>query len=211
MSRRPLAPVATIHGALVHSRRVRVLAAHFAELIPRGHSVLDVGCGDGLIAAEVRQLRPDLHCEGVDVRLRPFTHVPVTPFDGARLPFADDSWDTVLLCDVLHHTVQPRDLLREAVRVARLGVVIKDHVVRGALARPTLRLMDFIGNAPHGVALPYNYYTEEQWTQTLGACGLVEREVRERLGLYARWADAVFGRRLHFVGAFDIAREDGAG
>ena len=28
---------------------------------------------------------------------------------------------------------------------------------RRPLARPTLRFMDFVGNAPHGVALPYNY------------------------------------------------------
>lgn len=207
MPRLPLAPVATLHGALVHSRRVRVLAAHFAELIPDGHSVLDVGCGDGLVAAAVRRLRPDLRVEGVDVHVRSSTHVPVTRFDGERLPFAEGSWDTVLLCDVLHHAVEPRELLGESVRVARYGVVIKDHVVRGLLARPTLRLMDFVGNAPHGVALPYNYYTDAQWTAALTHCRLVERERRERLGLYAGWADAMFGRRLHFVGRFDVARE----
>ena len=43
--------------------------------------------------------------------------------------------------------------------MAKHGLVIKDHTVTGLLARPTLRLMDVVGNAPHGVALTYNYLT----------------------------------------------------
>ena len=57
----------------------------------------------------------------------------------------------------------PRQLLREAVRVARRGLLIKDHTLTGFLAGPTLRLMDRVGNQRHGVALPYNYWTQQQW------------------------------------------------
>jgi len=35
---------------------VRVLAAHLAELIPGRHSVLDVGCRDGLIDVRATRL-----------------------------------------------------------------------------------------------------------------------------------------------------------
>lgn len=49
--------------------------------------------------------------------------------------------------------------LKEAARVARHCIVIKDHTVTGVLARPTLRLMDLVGNAPHDVVLTYNYLT----------------------------------------------------
>jgi hypothetical protein len=52
----PLRSLGSLHRRVVHSRRVRVLAAHFAELIPGRHSVLDVGCRDGLI--DVRATRP---------------------------------------------------------------------------------------------------------------------------------------------------------
>ena len=189
----------------MHTRRSRVLASYFAELIPQGHAVLDVGCGDGLIDALVREQRPDLRISGVDVLVRPAALIPVTPFDGRRIPFADKSSDTVLLCDVLHHAEQPVSLLKEAARVARHSVVIKDHNVRGLLARPTLRFMDYIGNAPQGVALPYNYLTESQWATAFRECGLMPRAVRSELSLYPSWADPIFGRSLHFVGRYEVA------
>ena len=192
------------HLAAVHTRRAAVLARHFSDLIPNGHTVLDVGCGDGLIASLILQHRRDLTIQGVDVLARPTAHIPVTAFDGEHLPFADKSWQTVMLCDVLHHTPIPLEMLREVVRVAQQCVVIKDHVLRGVLARQTLRLMDFVGNAPHGVALPYNYLSASEWHAAFAACGLSVRELRDRLGLYPAWADPVFGRSLHFVGAFDV-------
>jgi SAM-dependent methyltransferase len=185
---------------------VSVLAGHFAELIPQGHAVLDVGCGDGLIDRLILDRRADLQIRGVDPLVRPSAHIPVTPFDGRRLPFPDRSWDTVLFCDVLHHADDPIGLLQEGVRVAKRGIVIKDHTVTGLLARPTLRLMDVVGNAPHGVALTYNYLTATEWQQAYQATGLVPREVRTSLGLYPWWAEPVFGRSLHFLARLDISR-----
>jgi len=40
-----------IHGSYVHNRRVRVLARELSALLPANGQVLDVGCGDGLLAA----------------------------------------------------------------------------------------------------------------------------------------------------------------
>ncbi|MBA2305807.1 MAG: methyltransferase domain-containing protein [Acidobacteria bacterium] len=185
------------------------MAGHFAELIPEGHSVLDVGCGDGLVGRLILDRRPDLNIAGVDVLVRPAAQLVVTPFDGRRLPFPDGSWDTVLFCDVMHHTEDPVDMLREAVRVARDCIVIKDHVVRGLLARPTLRLMDFVGNAPHGVVLPYNFFTT-QWHHAFVASGLKPVDMRTRIQLYPRWANVLFGRLLHLLrGATSFAGRSG--
>ncbi len=50
----------------------------------------------------------------------------------------------------------PARLLAEAKRVSRGGIVIKDHFREGVLADATLRFMDWVGNAQHGVVLPYN-------------------------------------------------------
>jgi SAM-dependent methyltransferase len=203
---RLLRSAGSAHERFVHSRRARVLAAHFAELIGQGHLVLDVGCGDGLIDRLVLDRRADLDICGVDPLVRPNACIRVLPFDGQRLPFPDRSWDTVLFCDVLHHTERPVDLLREAVRVARRSVVIKDHCVQGMLARTTLRAMDVVGNLPHGVPLTYNYLRPEQWQDAWRATGLVPREVRRKLGLYAGWGDLVVGRSLHFLVVCDVRR-----
>jgi SAM-dependent methyltransferase len=202
----PLQQLGSAHAKFVHSRRVQVLAEQFAELIPEGSSVLDVGCGDGLIDALVLKRRPDLRIRGVDVLVRPDTQIPVAPFDGQRLPFGDATWDTVVFCDVLHHTVDPPAMLAEGARVARRHVVIKDHSVEGFLARPTLRFMDFVGNAPHGVVLPYNYLTPLEWRDAFQACRLSTVKERRDLGLYPKLANWVFGRRLHFIGVYEIAR-----
>jgi SAM-dependent methyltransferase len=188
-----------VHGDLVFGRRVRVLARHLGEMLPRQGTVLDVGCGDGTVAKMVMGDRPDLAIEGIDVLVRPQTHIPVTRFDGRTIPHGDGSFDVVLFVDVLHHTDDPLVLLGEAVRVARRAVVIKDHNLDGILSGPSLRFMDWVGNARHGVVLPYNYWPERRWEQAFQALGLHVAERRLKLGLYPPPADWVFGRGLHFI------------
>lgn len=88
--------------------------------------VLDVGAGDGWIAAELlkrghhvtaleaSQTRVDrMVALGVDARL-------ATSLDG----FEDGSYDTVLLGEVLEHLEDPGQLLNDAFRIARERVVI---------------------------------------------------------------------------------------
>ena len=192
------------HQARVHSRRVRALAEHLGELIPSGASVLDVGSGDGLLASVVLARRPDLTWTAVDTLERPKTHVPVRLFDGRHLPFEDKQHDVVCFVDVLHHTADPMVLLREAVRVARSALVIKDHLREGLAAGATLRFMDWVGNASFGVSLPYNYWTAEQWGRARRELELRTEEERRALGLYPRWADWVFGRSLHFIARLGV-------
>lgn len=194
--------VGTVHERLVHSRRVRVLANRLADLIPHGARVLDVGCGDGTADRLIMDQRPDLSIEGIEVLVRPTTQVSVKPFDGTTIPHPDESFDLVMFVDVLHHTDDPMILLREAARVGKM-ILIKDHFREGLLARPTLRLMDWVGNAHHGVALPYNYWSRPQWTTAFDQLGLKIGEINETLGLYPAPASWFFERGLHFVARID--------
>jgi len=196
-----------LHGGYVHARRVRVLRRSFIELIPQQSSVLDVGCGDGMLGSLIMADRPDLQYMGIDVLVRDDTRIPVTAFDGLHVPFPDRSWEFVMFVDVLHHTENPMILLREAARVAKKGVLIKDHLLDAFLAGPRLRFMDNVGNRRHGVALPFNYWRYEQWLAAFSELGLSVNSWNGDLRLYPGPADWLFGRSLHFVVRLDLKKE----
>lgn len=191
--------VGGLHGRLIFPRRIRRLAGHIAPLLPRDATVLDVGCGDGLLGRTIRAERPDVTLTGMDVLVRPVTHIPVQEFDGLTIPMGDRAVDVILLVDVLHHADDPVRLLVEAARVARQAIVIKDHIQASWLDRQTLRVMDWTGNAAHGVALPYNYWTASEWTLALQRIGAAIESWNTDLGLYPWPASAIFDRSLHFV------------
>jgi SAM-dependent methyltransferase len=184
---------------LVFGRRTHALADALAPYIPDGASVLDVGCGDGTVAALLKQSRPGLTIEGVEISPRPTCHIPCQGFDGSHLPFPDQAFDGCLLVDVLHHTTDVTQLLREAARVARTFVLIKDHASENSLDHVTLRFMDWIGNRPHGVELPYNYQSFRQWQGHFAACGLHAAKFSVDVPLYPFPFSLMFGRKLHFV------------
>src|SRR3954451_10064113 len=131
-----------VHETYVFGRRVRKLAEHLAAVLPANARVLDVGCGDGSLDRLIMERRPDVTIEGIDVLVRPHTHIPVTRFDGQVIPHDDGSFDAVMFVDVLHHTDDPLVLLREAARVAIQALVLKDHTADGLLAHSTLAFMD---------------------------------------------------------------------
>lgn len=191
--------VERLHEEYVKRHRVRALAASIAPLIPKYATVLDVGCGDGSLAEEILRQRSDLTFRGLEVSNRGNACIPVTLFDGRHLPFPDNSLDVVLFADVLHHTRHAEGLLREARRVARDAVVIKDHCADGLLAWPTLRFMDRVGNARFGITLPHLFLSWTQWQQMFERLGVSVVSVQRRLGLYPWPLSWVFERSLHFV------------
>jgi SAM-dependent methyltransferase len=197
--------VERIHGAFIQQRRVHRLVRHLDEIIPHNALVLDIGCGDGQLAASLREKRPDITIEGLDVLKREKTWIPVRAFDGMTIPHETASVDVVMFIDVLHHVYEPFHLLREAVRVSRGAIVIKDHLCDGWLAGPTLRFMDRIGNTRYGVAVPDNYWRMNQWETTFHALALKPVVWRHDLQLYPRLLDLFFGRTLHFLTKLETA------
>ena len=182
-----------------YNRRIWVLSRALADAIPARGTVLDIGCGDGQLARALMKIRPDLKIEGVDVVARPKTLMPIAQYDGITLPFADKSFDYVTIVDVLHHTDDPTVVLAEASRVARNGVVIKDHLREGPLAQATLAFMDWCGNIGDGVPLPYNFLSRSEWQAAFFKARLQLVNSVERLGIYLPPATWLFDRNLHFV------------
>jgi 2-polyprenyl-3-methyl-5-hydroxy-6-metoxy-1,4-benzoquinol methylase len=91
-----------------------------------GSSVLDLGCGFGAYGAAL--IKEGLKCVGCDINFEYLRKaeaggLPVATVDTV-LPFADGSFDTVMILEVLEHVASPDKVLTEAFRVARMNVLI---------------------------------------------------------------------------------------
>ena len=195
-----------IHDTYIFPRRVNILCGKIGNLISRDAKVLDVGCGDGTIAKRLMDLRTDIQINGIDVLVRPDTLIPVVEFDGLNIPYGDKSQDFILFVDVLHHTENIVQILKEASRVARKAIIIKDHLLSGVLGGRILRLMDDVGNSRYGVELPYNYLRIEEWQSSFEKAELFADIIEKKLKLYPMPLDWVFGRSLHFIARLGIMK-----
>ncbi len=196
---RLLGSLGWLHARWVHGRRVEVLAAMLAELIPPGAQVLDLGCGDGRIGWQIQQNQPSITVRGLEIAPRSQCWIPCDPFNGRDIPRKDASVDCCVFVDALHHTDDIAVLLREAARVSRRYVLVKDHLCESRFDFATLWLMDWVGNRPHGVALPHNYQSRRQWGAMFTWCGLRVETWRGEMSLYPFPFSMLFGRGLHFI------------
>jgi SAM-dependent methyltransferase len=189
-----------LHHSFVLQRREDVLARGIAQVLPKTvQSALDVGCGDGIIAASVAERVPGLQIQGVEVLDRETCAIPYSLFDGKRLPFPDAHFDAVEVVDVLHHTDNIEELVGECARVSRSYVVIKDHIYRSRFNFAVLRFMDWIGNRAYGVNLIYNYQRKSEWLAIFQRTGLKVAAWNEDLGLYPFPFNLLFEKDKHFI------------
>lgn len=161
--------------------------------------MLDIGCGSGQIAFHAMQRGSALAIRGIESSPRPECLIACEAYDGAVIPSSDGSFDCCMFIDVLHHTHDIAALLREAQRVSRRYILIKDHLCEGPFDRARLVLMDWIGNRPHGVKLTYQYIGSQAWDSLFKELGLTVRSRTKSVPLYAFPLNLVFSRGLHFI------------
>lgn len=93
-----------------------------------GDSVLDVGCGVGAYVAFCQRLGK--RAQGIDLNVERLGQAvsdfgpSFTCASAEALPFANKSFDTVTMWDVLEHTEDDRLALSEAIRVAEKNVLL---------------------------------------------------------------------------------------
>ena len=130
-----------------------------AELVPHGSHVLDLGCGDG---AMMEYLRKERGCTGYGVELDDANvlacvhrgvEVLQLNLDEGLSMFEDGSFDVVLQVDTLQHLRNAEVMLRETVRVGRIGIVAFPNFAHWPNRLSVLR-----GRMPVTRRLPYQWY-----------------------------------------------------
>jgi 2-polyprenyl-6-hydroxyphenyl methylase/3-demethylubiquinone-9 3-methyltransferase len=113
------------------------------RLAPAGLSVLDVGCGGGLLAEEFARL--GFAVTGVDPSHQSLAvarkhaanrqlRIDYQRAAGEALPFAESSFDIVYCCDVLEHVTDLGQVVAESARVLRPGGVYLYDTINRTLA-----------------------------------------------------------------------------
>lgn len=114
--------------------------------------VLEVGAGDGSILHFLNDwnFAPELYAleiaqSGVDIiQNRKLIHLKeAQTFDGYKIPYADDTFDLIILAHVLEHVEHERILLRELKRVAKYIVVEVPKDYRFGVDRRMKHFLDY--------------------------------------------------------------------
>jgi SAM-dependent methyltransferase len=130
------------HYGKTYSRLIDPLMAEsHAQIVsrtPEGASVLDIGCGTGVLCFKLHQ-KKGCRVLGVDLSLRMlefaqahnrFTEVRFLHQDATEMvDIADESFDLAILCYIIHELQRPSqiNLLREAWRVARSLILVDSY------------------------------------------------------------------------------------
>ncbi len=167
---------------------VRRLMAGFEraldELFERAapSSVLDVGCGEGVLSARWADRLGDGRVVGVDLEdpkleaewdLRARANLEFRPMKAEQLQFADDEFDLVAATEVLEHVPDPDAVIGEMARVASRHLLVSVprepvwralNLARGAYVRE-------LGNTPGHL----NHWSRSSFQALLGRFGEVEQ------------------------------------
>ena len=133
--------------------------AAIAAWIPKGASVLDLGCGDGSL---LRYLKETRFVRGYGVEISDMdivsciangVNVIQNDLDSGLSDFEDNAFDFVILSQTLQATRHTEALIQEMLRVGREGIVSFPN-----FGYWKSRLNVMLGNMPVSRELPYQWY-----------------------------------------------------
>lgn len=120
--------------------------------------VLDVGAGRCYIAKEL-QAKNKVKVTCLDIKDLSQTGMKVVVYNGIKIPFKSNNFDTALIAYVLHHCEEPLKVLKETIRVCKGNIIIFEDTKPSAFTK----LMDFLSNKLRGVDTPFKFKTEREW------------------------------------------------
>lgn len=134
--------------------------AIIGEIVESGARVLDLGCGDGellqWLAVNKNVDARGVEIDGAKVQRAIARGVSVfqSDIDRSLADYPDGAFDYVMLSQTLQETRQPRQVLREMLRVGRRGIVAFPNF--GHWRVRTSMLLS--GRAPRTSLFPYEWY-----------------------------------------------------
>ena len=133
--------------------------AAIAAWIPRGASVLDLGCGDGSLLRYLKEARA-VRGYGVEINdpdivscIANGVNVIQNDLESGLSDFEDGSFDFVILSQTLQATRHTEALIREMLRVGREGIVSFPN-----FGYWKNRLNVLLGHMPVSSELPYQWF-----------------------------------------------------
>lgn len=155
--------------------RENEVVRRLAPWIERGSTFLDIGSGTGLVARRLQRVTGS-HATACD--LHEFDNRIALPYlrqtDPLKVPADDASFDTVVMCFVLHHIPSWDDQLlvaAEAMRVARTRVLVLEDTPFNRVDLVFNKAWDWLLNQRHGIPIPFTFRSKEQWTDVFSQNG----------------------------------------
>jgi SAM-dependent methyltransferase len=135
-----------------------------------GEKILDLGAGNGLLALEIKeQLQKEVLL--VDVLDYNYTSLPMVLYNPKdEVPLPDNEVDTTLLYTVLHHSSDPKDLLKESTRLTKKRLIIMEAYVEEDDVWMTNVFFDWFYNRVIGdedINVPLNFQKVKGWEEIL--------------------------------------------
>lgn len=165
--------IAPFYDAALHSLDLRPLQDYLG--LPTGGRLLDLGGGTGRVAFAFREMvRSTVVADAAwgmlqVARRRP----PVLPVQALaeRLPFADATFDRIVIVDALHHFIDAKAAIQESARVLRPGgrLVIEEPDIRRWPVKGIALLERLIG-------LRSRFLSGEHIREIMSAVGLQAQE-----------------------------------
>ena len=186
----------------VYERRIDVLASKIVPHLETGDKVLDIGCGSGMLGEamlEHKDCPSGVTYRGLETSKRGGEPIEVLEYSAGQLPFADRTFDVVILADVLHHEERQGSLLAEAARVSTRLLIVKEHKPEGFLAFWRVCFLDWAANRPYEVKCLYRYRTRKEWLALFEQQNLVPISEETSIDLYGPLFNWVFGKRLQYL------------
>lgn len=144
----------------VSHNRVEDILRKITPHIDTKKKILDIGSGTGMISHRLKSEGYLIKC--VDIGNGSiYDDTDPTIYDGVKLPFKSNSFDTAFLITVLHHVPEPQAVLTEAKRVAKQVIVMED-LVRSPIQRYMTYMMDSIVNLEF-FSHPHSNKTDREW------------------------------------------------